>query len=207
MAYSETNLCNMALARLGAKRITDYAADTSVEAIQCRTHYEQARDSLLRAFAWRFATARATLSEDTSAPAFGFEHQYILPTDFFRLISVYEDYVRPDDVTDDSFAIEGNLILSDDTTMKIKYIRKVTEPSEFDPLFAEVLVLSLALSMVMPLSQDKTLRREIQDELRELLSRVRVIDRQETNTIGSVERGSWAASRQGDTRIDSQMGS
>jgi hypothetical protein len=49
--------------------------------------------------------------------------------------------------------------------MEIRYIRQVTDPTVFDPLFVEVLVLQLALKLVMPLSQDKVLRREIYTEL------------------------------------------
>ena len=65
-AYSETLICNLALARLGAKRInTIEETDASVQAVQCRTHYEHTRDALLRSHLWRFAIKRAELSEDT----------------------------------------------------------------------------------------------------------------------------------------------
>jgi len=206
-AYSETLLANMSLARLGSKQLTNLATDTSVEAIHCRTHYEQTRDSLLRSHWWRFAQARATLTEDTDTPAFGWDYQYVLPDDFFRLMWVFQDNVPPENVTTYSYDIEGQRILSNQDTIQILYIKKVTDPTKFDPLFVEVLTLSLAIKLVMPLSQDKVLARELRDELEGLMSRVRTIDRQETNTVGSSDRGTWSNARLGDRRIDSKMGS
>ena len=183
-----TEICNMALGRLGAKRINDYddASDTKPEAIQCRLHYEQTRDALIRSHWWRFARARATLSANATDPDFEYDYAYDLPVDFLRMKKPYE----ADGVTEllYTYSLEGKQLLSNETSMDIKYIKKVTDPNQFDPLFIEVLVLQLALKMVMPLTQDKVLRRELHEELygtpqqRGLMARVRVIDKEETNT-------------------------
>ena len=185
MALSETSIVNMALARLGANRI-NALTDTSVEAIQANLHYTQTRDALLRSHTWCFARARAILSVDTTAPAFGYDHQYILPADFLRLVGLYD--------TSYPYAIEGDRLLTDDDATDLYYIRKVTDPAEFDPLFAEVLVLQLAVKLVMPLSGDKVLRREVQDELFLVMARVRTVDKQEQN-IGTDTGTSWVDSR------------
>lgn len=183
-----TEICNMALGRLGAKRINDYddASDTKPEAIQCRLHYEQTRDALIRSHWWRFARARATLSANATDPDFEYDYAYDLPVDFLRMKKPYE----ADGVTEllYTYSLEGKQLLSNETSMDIEYIKKVTDPNQFDPLFIEVLVLQLALKMVMPLTQDKVLRRELHEELygtpqqRGLMARVRVIDKEETNT-------------------------
>ena len=90
MAASETSIANMALGRIGSKRLNDIDADTTVEAILCRLHYEQARNELLQSHVWRFALARSVLSEDTNTPDFQWDHQFDLPVDYFRAIGLYD---------------------------------------------------------------------------------------------------------------------
>jgi len=183
-----TEICNMALGRLGAKRINDYddASDTKPEAIQCRLHYEQTRDALIRSHWWRFARARATLSANATDPDFEYDYAYDLPVDFLRMKKPYEAYGVTELLY--TYSLEGKQLLSNETSMDIEYIKKVTDPNQFDPLFIEVLVLQLALKMVMPLTQDKVLRRELHEELYGtpqqpgLMATVRVIDKEETNT-------------------------
>jgi len=195
MAVSNTSLCNQALAMIGAKRLNDLDTDNSVEAIQCRTHFEPTRDSLLRSHWWGFASARASLAQDTVSPDFEWSNQFHLPGDFLRLRAVYDDNL-PDKITRYSYAIEGQLLLTNESSVDLRYVRKVTDPTEFDSLFIEVLVLSLAIKLVMPLTQSRLLRRELKEELNPLLAQVRTIDFQETNTIGSGDRQTWIDSRQ-----------
>lgn len=198
---SPTELCNMSLGRLGAKRINDIgnASDSKEEAIQCRLHYEQTRDALLRSHWWRFASARATLSADTETPDFEWTYQYPLPTDFLRMKKPYEGFLNPQRPLQYTYELEGTMLLTDETTVEIKYIRKVTDVTKFDPLFIEVLVLTLALKMLPALAgvggAAMNLRTDIRDELKGLMSRVRVLDKQETNTVGRADLGTWNAAR------------
>jgi len=206
---SVTQICNAALGKIGAKRINDYTEDSSVQAIQCRTHYEHTRDALLRSHFWRFASDRAELTEDAEEPAFEWDSQFILPNDFLRLKSVYEDNNTAGDSTRQSFAIEGQRILTNESTCQIRYIKKVTDPTKFDPLFTEVLILQLALKFIGPLAGgDPKLQDIVQRELDALMPAVRALDRQETNTTGRHDRYTWTdvrATRGG--RIDSKLGS
>ena len=79
------------------------------------------------------------------------------------------------------------------------YIRKVTDPTEFDPLFVEVLVLLLARKLVGPLAGgDPKLKKEINDDLRGLMPRVRAADSDETDTGG---RSDWNLARHGGTGV------
>jgi hypothetical protein len=96
---------------------------------------------------------------------------------------------------DNNYAIEGNYLLTDETAVEIYYTQKITNVNSFDRLFIEVLVLNLALKLVMPLAQDKELRRELQMELRELMTRVRQVERDEQNTRGRASKATLADSR------------
>jgi len=209
MALSETLICNAALAKIGAKRLNDLDADDSVEAVHCKTHYEMTRDSLLRSHYWRCAMARADLSQDTVDPDFEWDAQFILPDDFLRMRSIYDANNTPGNKYRKGYALEGKRLLINETSCKIRYIRKVTDVTDFDPLFVEVLVLRLALKLIGPLADgDAKLQETVQRELAVLMRQVRVLDRQETNTGGRAEQFTWVdvrATRGG--RIDSRLGS
>ena len=194
MALSETLICNQSLAKIGSKRINNYedADEASLEAIQCRQHYESTRDALLRSFEWPFAAARAKLSEDTSAPAFEWDNQFLLPADFLRLKLSY--LVDDSDYVNERFEIEGNLYLTNDTEVQIKYIKKVTDPTKFDTLFVKLFVCELALDMLPALGGTNTavLTDKIQKERDKWESKARTVCRQEVNVSG---RHDWLQAR------------
>ncbi len=196
MAISNTSICNLSLSDIGSKRINNFddTTEDSPEAIFCRLHYESTRDALLRSHWWGFASARKTLTQDATDPDFEWDNQFILPVDFLRLKSIYEGRFSDENLR--SYAIEGERLLTNDTTMEIRYIKRVTDPSKFDPLFVQVLVLQLALKLVTGLAKtDTKLKESIKDDLNLLMPVVRALDRQETNTIGKYELETWNDAR------------
>jgi hypothetical protein len=210
---TETDICNMALGRIGADRLgsTDLDDNTKVNAIHCNLHYAQVRDSLLRSHWWRFAGARAELST-TTTPDFEWSYAYSLPDDFLSFRSIYEDNNTPLHNTVDSFKFEGNVLMSDESSMEIRYTKQVTAVSDFDPLFIEVFVLRLAMKLVSPIagagSAAVRLYESLKDDLKLIMPKVRALDRQEQNNARRTSFNTWnnaRASNQG--RLDSQMGS
>lgn len=209
MALSETKICSMSLARIGATRLNDLGADTSPSAIHCRTHYEQTRDALLRSHFWRFASARAELSQDTTDPDFEWDNQFILPSDFMRFKSVYEE--NGTESRNNRHAIEGRRFLTNDSAVSIRYVKRITDVTEFDSLFVEVLALQLALKLVYPLAgtgaAGRGLKQEIKDELfgspgrPGVMARVRAMDKNETDVGG---RSDWNLARHSGAGINSQ---
>lgn len=203
LSISNTALCNMALAKIGSKRINNFedTTESSVEAIHCRTHYEQTRDSLLRSHFWRFARARKVLSQDTADDPLGeWDNQFILPNDFMRFRSIYEEEAYSSKSRRHS--IEGQRFLTNFSTVNMRYIKKVIDPTEFDPLFVEVLVLLLARKLVGPLAGGAPkLKAEIKDDLKTLMPSVWAIDSDETDVGG---RSDWNLARFGGLGVASQ---
>jgi len=118
------------------------------------------------------------------APNHHWDYQYYLPSDFIRLISIdEEDDSEPVDYRP---KIKGKYIMTDFTTLNINYIWKVTDPTVFDDLFTEVLILKLAHKFINPLAG--TASQRFKDELREELkiaeAKARVISAQENNKTG-----------------------
>lgn len=127
-------------------------------------------------------------------PTYEWAYQYELPTDFMRLVDVYED--DGTDALDDRWIREGNRILTNYTTCSIRYIKTITDPAGFDPLFAEVMLLRLAWKLIPPLagSMSKTDRDGIQKELQTAERKARTICEQENNQTG---RADWTLARYG----------
>ena len=201
MAESNTKICNQALGRIGASRINnlDDDTDTKPEAIQCRLHYEPIRDALLRSYWWGFASGRKTLVAEDTDPDFEWGKQFILPNDFLAMKSLYEG--RFSDANVRNYAIEGDRLLTNETTMEIRYIKKIIDVTKFDPLFVQLLVLQLDLKLVMPLTQSVELKQSIKEDIRLLTPDVLAITGQETNTAGRHESSTW-----NDARYDGRAG-
>lgn len=199
MAETITTVCNQSLGKLGALRITNFedASEISTQMIQCRLHYEPTKKSLLRSYKWRFASTRAELVQDTTDPAFEWDNQFILPTDFLRFKSIDEET----GVTsrNDRHAIEGQRILTNFSTIGLLYIKDVTNPEEFDPLFTKTLVWLIADEMIGPLAGgDARIQKKIDTALAKLLPKVQAVNMDELKVGG---RSDWNLARHGGTGI------
>ena len=194
MANSNTKIVNMALGKIGANRINniDDTAENSLSAILARLHFEQTRDSLIRSHRWRFAAARVTLSQDTVSPDFEFDNQFILPTDFAAIKSIFGENGTASENVRFTYAIEGQRLLTNESTVELRYTKRVTDPAQFDALFVEVLILLLAKKFVGSLGGgDPGLKKELNEELVPLMRSVRVMDRQESYGIGRANNRPW----------------
>lgn len=166
---SEVEICNRALQKLGAKRITSLTQD-SVNARSCNVAYEVIRDRLLRKHNWNFAIARAELAADSSEPDFGRANSFQLPTDFMKLAPLYPE----DNYGTLDWIIEGRKILSDDADpIQIRYIRQVTDPNEMDTLFREVLSAELAFEICEEITQSASKKEGLRQDLKEIYAEAR----------------------------------
>lgn len=151
----ETAIANAALNEVGGGSLTDWEADTTSHARTIQRWFRHTRDALLRHYTWNFALARQALSQDSSGPSFEFTNSYTLPTDPYclRALVMYDSVSK--------WKIEGRKLLTDDSTVNLKYISKVTNPVEFDDLFTEAFIFRLASNIAFPVMRDKVLAREL----------------------------------------------
>jgi len=135
----------------------------------------------------------ATYSSDTVVtPNHKWAYQYYMPAALVRLLNIHED-----DGTDDTgerWAIQGRSILTDYDTVNIDYIWKVTDPTAFDILFVEVLILRLAMKLINPLAGTASakFKAEVREELRLAEGKAKVVASMENNQSG---RRDWNLSR------------
>lgn len=145
--YSEVAICNLALQEIGRGMMITALDENTQAARACRLRYPYARDAVLRGYDWNFATARAELAANTTAPAFEFAHAYDLPTDCLRVRAVFDGEA-------DDWKVEGRQIITDlGDPIQIKYTVRVTDPAQFDPLFVAALAARVAADVAISLSE------------------------------------------------------
>lgn len=135
---------------------------------------------------------------ENSTPDFEWDYKFKLPSDFLRVKS---DYTADDTVTvNERFAIEGKYLLTDDDEAEIKYIKKITDPAEFDPLFTELFILTLAKKLIPALAGTKNpeLVQDVNRDLATVTARARTVCGAETNTTG---RSDWNLARFGSGKV------
>ena len=85
---TDTSICNSALIKLGAERISTLD-DDSKEARLCKEQYPKIREKLLRSHKWNFAIGRQQLAKSTDyTPPFKFESAFPYPTQVQRILKL-----------------------------------------------------------------------------------------------------------------------
>jgi len=170
MAVSEVQICNNALIKVGSDIISSLTENTKGAKL-CNQLYSILRDELLRMHPWNFAVKRVQLAAESTAPDFEFTYQYQLPSDFLRLLDVYNYSTR--------YRVEGDKVLSDDDTIQIIYIAQITDPQMFDSAFSEVLATRLASEIAYSLSGSRSLADSLTEIYSRKLSMAKMADAQE----------------------------
>ena len=158
MPSSETDVVNSAFIKIGESTITSLD-DTRKQAQIAARQYPLKRDELLRSYRWNFAVSRAQLAPEAEPPAFGFTHKFLQPTDSLRIISLFDEGQRPQNLTagDETWKVEGRFILANAESVRVFYMRRVTNVLEFDPMFAETLSWALAVDLAYALTSGQSL--------------------------------------------------
>lgn len=176
------HICNMALGKLGEReKISSLTDDNSEAARTCNLHYEHTRDTLLESHTWNFAMSRAALSLDSTAPAFEFTNAFQIPADCLRVYHLWN--------SQSDYEVEGDKLLTDDGTAKIKYISKETNPAKFSSLFVEAFATRLAGEMADQLTNSQRRRVELLRESEIKLREAKRRDSQENRRGRTVSRG------------------
>jgi len=146
-APSETSIANAALTLLGERRIASLS-DTSKIAVLLNDRYAEVRDDLLRSHPWNFATKRASLAKDTTAPVWGFDNAFTLPADCLRVLELDNRSKYP-------YRIEGRKIVTDlGAPLDIEYTARITDPVQMDVMFRQALSAALAADVCEAITGD-----------------------------------------------------
>jgi hypothetical protein len=146
---SKILICNRALSKLGADRITSLDDDNKA-ARAMKSAFDFVRDAELRAHVWNFSVKRAELAAISETPVWGFSYQYALPADFLKLLEIRDLYASSNaqdyrTVPAPLWQMEGGNLMTDaEAPIYIRYVSRVADPNLFDASFAESLACRLA---------------------------------------------------------------
>lgn len=147
---SEVDICNLALSKLGEQTIIALTED-SKSARVCNLFYSDTRDSLLRSHPWNFAIKRVELAKLTTTPIYGFDSEFQLPSDCLRVM--YTDLQS----SNQDFRVEGKKLLANSDSIRIEYISRVEDTTQFDASFVDALWMLLASRIAYNISDNNTL--------------------------------------------------
>jgi len=174
----DINVCNQALMKIGAKRITAFD-DATVEARDCSASYATSRDQVLEAFPWSFAKRRSIRTAATDTPAFGYSYQYVLPSDCLKVLSIQAD---PSKGKEPDWTVEGNYLLTNEEEVFMHYTARVEDATHFSPSFIRALSLYLAAHFAMSISKSAKLANELEDKyIRYIEREAMVINARQSN--------------------------
>lgn len=187
---SVTEICNRALQKLGAKRITSID-ENSTAAIELRTAYEPVRDACLMEHRWGFAIKRAQIAADSPAPTWGRENSFSLPEDCLLVLPPYPE----DDNIYRDWVIENRKILTDDAApLYLRYVKKVSDPNEMDVLFREAFATKLAFELCEKITQSNTKKESLRLDYEEIITTAKKQSAIQSVPIKSVD-DTWIATR------------
>ena len=193
---SEIEIINVALRKIGAETI-DARTDGSANAEKVDDIYDEVRDALLRSHPWNFATKRQKLARLSTAPTFGFDYAYGVPSDWLRTISVHDNDAG---VSTMNYRMEQvanqRCIVADAEDCYMRYVAQVTDPNLMAADFRRALIVNLAMDLALPIASSNVMMKAMTEEFGPVLAKAK-----STDAMGGFPeprpRGSWADSRGG----------
>ena len=171
MSYSNVQIANMALAKVGdeAGQITSFT-QSKKEANLVNKFYEPSLREVLRMHTWNCAKTRIQLAQSATDPAFGWDNSFPLPADCVRPLAFFSSSSSQRAVRESTeYVIEGRNVYTNADTAYLLYIKYLTDPNQMDELFIRALYTQLAIKLAYPLTEDHQMVRMLEDELNQVI--------------------------------------
>lgn len=160
-AYSDVDICNIALAYIGADSIRSFD-ETNKRSRLCGIFFPSMRKMLLDGFDWPFARKLAALAAApttvTTPPGW---YAYALPSDCSRVRDLYPPGSR------DPWELIGRYLhCAMSENVHVYYTVKEIETARFSEAFSQLLALGVAVRLCMPITQNRDLYKSLAEEFR-----------------------------------------
>lgn len=170
-ATSWVHICNIALSRIGTASISDLTDGSNQNAFYCNQLLPRAVEDVLGDYDWNCSRKRVSIAADSDAPAFGYDYQYTLPTDYLRIIEV--------DTGDEEYTIESGKILTDSETLNLIYIARPESPALLSSGVRNAIAKMLAFLLTTPFTSNENLAVRVGNEAQIAIERAKIADAQE----------------------------
>lgn len=151
----ELRIFNLALMRVGSTALISSVTEDSTEARLCRMLYPDARDEVLAAHHWPFASRRAALSPLVGQSVTGWRGAWALPADCHVVQDLWSGRRAPPASQRVPFELQhgvsGQVLLTDATAPDLRYTARVTDGARYPAPFREALAWRLACDLVLSL--------------------------------------------------------
>ena len=160
MSYNKTIICQSALIKLGEELILSTEDGTKATEL-CDARYTFCRDLVIGEVKPRIARARQVLGANGNTPAFEYEAEFNLPTDYLAMRKVCDEGGY--EIERDEYELEGTTILANESTLYLKYIKRITNIAFIDDDTAEAMALYLAYDISDAITQSDTKLARLQE--------------------------------------------
>lgn len=155
---TETDICNLALRRLGEMALLVDVGENSTYAEVAKQTYPIVRDALLERHAWNFATTRVRGQLVADEPI-GWKFCYQVPAACLRMLSVYAE-TRGEVIEQEPwvFEMQGSyrVVYTNIENAVLKFIQYTKNTDVFSPGFVDALAWNLAASLAGPIIKGDT---------------------------------------------------
>jgi len=185
MAADSVEICNSALIKVGANTISSLSDGTKASNL-CNAQYDRLRKEVLRSHPWNFAISYTSIAATVNTPIWTkqFSAEFVLPADVLRVLETDLGYNEDWEL---GYNVDGNkVIFARGTSIKIKYIKDITNTTRFDSNFDETLAFRIAADIAYALVQSQTVQQNMYAAYLSFLSQARSFDAQE-NAADRVE--------------------
>lgn len=174
MAVDEVGIYQAAFDLLEEEEIID-PSDDRAPVRWMKRNYPLVRDAVLRRHPWNFAIAREALPALSDRPAFGWKYQYQLPSDCLRILPPTS--CGSFNGRDVPYQVEGRRLLTNSSApLRIQYVRRVEDPTLFDPLFVQLLAAELAVRAANWITGKQSYSERLGQMVRELNAQASLLD-------------------------------
>lgn len=176
---SFVEITSNALRLLGDDPITSLS-DDSERARLVNALYEEVRDEVTRAAMWNCAKDRQILASLATTPAFGWSFYHQLPSDCLRVVDVLSGDIRVE------HELEGRKLMTDESTVNLIFLKKITDPNDMDSLFIGAYTAKLAAELAEPVTGSRSLAEQMWQLYERKVREARTIDSQE-GTVSNLD--------------------
>ena len=156
----KTEICNIALRRIGIRPVNNVDSDTSTAATELKAVWSLAVHSVLRGAEWNFAKKITPLAELKNEKALGWDYLYQYPKDCTAFWSIEnENSIRSGDIKN-----KWETLLSPETNQQAiatdvpqaygRYTADVKDPTMWDSQFVDCLAWRVAMDVCQSLASD-----------------------------------------------------
>ena len=176
---SKVDIYNLALQRIGAKRITSID-DDSKGAKAITAIWDEVLRRELAFYPWNFALKQAELAQLSTDPVFGFDKAYQLPADCLTVRKMSND--------DYEYRVAGRTLETDlDSSygdgyeVQIEYIALEEDTTVWSSLFVDLMSLALAKDIAVAMVGKKSTADELRGEYELARERAMYVDVHQDN--------------------------